>query len=144
MRRIADEELGLGVAFVQQPSVVKPLVGIVQPLKDGLDLEIAIARGADKLVGDGKTEHAASKLMPGIDGEDVAANGLGLFGLVEISVQLDFGNGFGDASLGDGFQLMTHGTSSFTARHSMEACIEFLSLSIQPPRIFRNSMVKGS
>src|SRR2546427_4902032 len=43
-------------------------IWIVQPLKDGLDLEIAIARGADKLVGDGKTEHAASKLMPGIDG----------------------------------------------------------------------------
>src|SRR5882762_2715070 len=119
MRRIADEELGLGVAFVQQPSILKPLVGIAQPLKDGLNLEIAVARSADERGGDSKTEHAASKLMPGIDGEDVTANGLGLFGLVEITVQLDFGNGLGDASLGDGLQLMTHGTSSFMARRSI-------------------------
>src|SRR5467141_1858427 len=126
MRRIADEELGLGVAFVQQPSVVKPLVGIAQPLKDGLNLEITIARSADKLVGDGKTEHAAGKLMPGIDGENVPANGLGLFGLVEITVQLDFGNGLGDASLGDGLQLVTHGTSSFMAHlaaHSLKTAL---------------------
>src|SRR5260370_25128750 len=92
MRCIADEELGLGMAFVQQPGVVKPFVGIAQPLKDGLNLEIAIARGADKLVGDGETEHAASELMPGVNGEDVPANGLGLFGLSEITVKLDVGN----------------------------------------------------
>jgi len=41
------------------------------------------------LVGDGKTEHAASELMFGVDGEDVPADGFSLFGLVEIAVELD-------------------------------------------------------
>src|ERR1700747_1908376 len=111
MRPIADQELCLGVAFVQQPRVIKPLVGIAQPLKDGLNLKIAIASGADKLVSDSEAEHAASKLMSRINGEDVPADGLGLFRLIEIAVQLDLSNGFGDARLGDGFQLVPHGTS---------------------------------
>jgi len=53
------------------------------------------------LVGDGKTEHAASELMFGVNGEDVPADGFSLFGFVEIAVELDLGDGFGDAGLGD-------------------------------------------
>jgi hypothetical protein len=38
-----------------------------------------------------------------VNDEDIAANGLGLFGLVEIAIKLDFGKSFGDAGFGDGF-----------------------------------------
>src|SRR5256885_9926693 len=44
-------------------------------------------------------------LMSGINGQDIPADGFGLFGLVEITVELDFGNRFGDAGLGDGLEL---------------------------------------
>jgi hypothetical protein len=47
----------------------------------------------------------------GINGEDVAADGFGFLGLVEVAVELDFGEGFGNAGFGDGFQLMFHGAS---------------------------------
>ena len=51
--------------------------------------------------------------MPGINGQDIPADGFGLFGLDEITVELDFGNRFGDAGLGDGLELVCHGTSRF-------------------------------
>jgi len=38
-----------------------------------------------------------------VNREDIPANGFGLFGLVEVAVQLDFGKGLGNARLGDGF-----------------------------------------
>src|SRR5258708_8925350 len=68
-------------------------------------------RGANKLVGNGKAEHAASELMLGIDRENIPANGFGFLGLVEITVELDFGKGFRNACFGDGFQWMFHKTS---------------------------------
>src|SRR6266478_4654435 len=33
VQSVADEQLGLGMAFVQYPGVVKPLIGITQTLK---------------------------------------------------------------------------------------------------------------
>jgi len=51
------------------------------------------------LVGDGKTEHAARELMAGINGEDVPADGFGLFGLVEITIEFDFGEASGMPAL---------------------------------------------
>ncbi len=72
-------------------------------MKNGLHLEIAITRGTDELVGDGQAKHAASQLMLRINGEDIPANGFRLLRLVQVAVELDFGNGLGDAGLGDGF-----------------------------------------
>jgi len=45
----------------------------------------------------------------GFDGENVAADGFGLFGFVEVAIEFDFGEGFGDADVGDGFELVVHG-----------------------------------
>jgi hypothetical protein len=53
--------------------------------------------------------------MAGINGEDVPANGFGIFGLVEITVEFDFGDGLGDAGFRNGLQLVFHGTSFFLA-----------------------------
>src|SRR4029077_9992933 len=50
-----------------------------------------------------------------IDGQDVAADGFSLFRLVEIAVQLDFGDGLGNSRCVDGFQFMFHGASSCDA-----------------------------
>ena len=72
-------------------------------MKNGLDFGVAVGSGAGELVGDGETEHAAGELMIGVNGEDIAANGFGFFGFVEVAVKLDFGDGFGDAGFGDGF-----------------------------------------
>src|SRR6266851_4655322 len=108
---VADQELRLGAPFVQQAAVVEPLIGIPQTLKTGLRFSVAIAGSADELVGDGESEHAPSELMVRVNGEDVAADGFGLLGLVEVAVKFGFGDGLGNAGLGDRFQLMLHKTS---------------------------------
>ena len=46
-----------------------------------------------------------------INRENIPTNGFGLLGLVEIAVEFDFGNSLGNASLGDGLQLVLHETS---------------------------------
>src|SRR5437667_9013292 len=51
VRGIADEELGLGAAPVEQTSVIETLVGIAQTLKNGQDFRIAVGGRADKLIG---------------------------------------------------------------------------------------------
>jgi len=42
------------------------------------------------LVGDGKAEEAKRELLFRFDGENVAADGFGLFGFVEVAVEFDF------------------------------------------------------
>ena len=49
-------------------------------------LWIPVTRGAEELIGDGEAEHAEGELVVGDDGKDVAANGFGLFGLVDITI----------------------------------------------------------
>ena len=46
---------------------------------------------------------AQRQLVLGVDGQDVAADRFGFFGFVEVAVELDFGDGFGNACFGDGF-----------------------------------------
>lgn len=52
-------------------------------------------------------------MMICVNDEDIAADGFGFFGFVEIAVEFGFGDGFGDAGFGDGFELVWvwHGTS---------------------------------
>ena len=107
----AGAELGFGAALEEKAGVVEALVGIAQGLEDGAALFIAITGDPEELVGDGKAEHAAGELLLWIDGEDVAADGFGFLGLVEVAVEFDLGDGFGDASFGDGLQLVFHGAS---------------------------------
>ena len=104
-------ELRFGAAFEEEAGVVEALVGIAQGLEDGAAFFIAIPGDAEELVGDGEAQHAASELLLGIDREDVAADGFSFLGLVEVAVEFDFGDGFGDACFGDGFQLVLHGAS---------------------------------
>ena len=104
-------ELGFGAALEEEAGVVETLVGIAQALKNGAAFVVAITGDAEELVGDGEAEHAAGELLLGFDGEDVAADGFGFLGLVEVTVELDLGDGFGDACFGDGFQLVLHGAS---------------------------------
>jgi len=104
-------ELGFGAALEEEAGVVEAFVGIAEGLEDGTAFIVAIACDAEKLVGDGEAEHAAGELLLGFDGEDIAADGFGFLGLVEIAVELDFGDGFGDACFGDGLQLEFHGAS---------------------------------
>src|SRR2546426_39374 len=40
------------------------------------------------------------------------ADGFGFFRLVDVAIELGFGDSLGDAGFGDGFQLVCHGTSS--------------------------------
>ena len=75
-------------------------------MEDGVGFAVAIGSGADELVGDGEAESAASELVIVVDGENIAADGFGFFGFVEVAVELGFGDGFGDAGLGDGFELV--------------------------------------
>ena len=98
----AGAELGFGAALEEEASVVEALVGIAEALKNSAAFFVAITGDAEELVGDGEAEHAASELLLGVDGEDVAADGFGFLGLVQITVEFDFGDGFGDACFRDG------------------------------------------
>jgi len=104
-------ELGFGAALEEEAGVVEALVGIAEALENRAAFFVAITGDAKELVGDGEAQHAASELLLGFDGEDVAADGFGFLGLVEVAVEFDFGDGFGDACFGDGFQLVLHGAS---------------------------------
>lgn len=107
----AGAELGFGTAFEEEACVIEALVGISEALEDGAAFVVAVAGDAEELIGDGEAEHAAGELLLGIDGEDVAADGFGFLGLVEVTIELDFGDSFGDACFGDGLQLVLHGAS---------------------------------
>jgi len=104
-------ELGFGAALEEEAGVVEALVRIAQGLENGAAFIVTITGDAEELVGDGEAQHAAGELLLGFDGEDIAADGFGFLGLIEIAVEFDFGDGFGDASFGDGFQLVLHGAS---------------------------------
>ena len=112
VRGIADEKLGLGAALVKQTRVVETLVGIAQALEEGEHLWIAIGGSAEKLIGDGETEHAECELVVGNKGKNVATDGFGFFRLVNVAIEFGFGDGLGDAGFGNGFELVCHGTSS--------------------------------
>ena len=99
----AGMELGFRAAFLEKAGVIIALIGIAERRKDGLDFGVTIAGGAGELVGDGEAEHAAGELMIGVNGENIAADGFGFLGFVEVAVELGFGDGFGDAGFGDGF-----------------------------------------
>jgi hypothetical protein len=107
----AGVELGFGAAFLEKAGIVVALVGIVEGLEDGIDFAVAIGGGAGELVGDGEAEHAAGELMIGVDDENIAADGFGFLGFVEVAIELGFGDGLRDACFGDGFELERHGTS---------------------------------
>ncbi len=107
----AGAELGFGTALEEEAGVVEALVGIAEGLENRAAFFVAIAGDAQELVGDGEAQHAAGELLLGLDGEDVAADGFGFLGFVEVAVELDFGDGFGNACFGDGLQLMLHGAS---------------------------------
>ena len=107
----AGAELGFGAALEEEAGVVEALVGITQALENRAAFFVAIAGDAKDLIGDGEAEHAASELLVGFDGEDVAADGFGFLRFVEVAVEFDFGDGFGDACFGDGLQLVLHGAS---------------------------------
>jgi hypothetical protein len=107
----AGVELGFGAAFLQKAGVVVALVGIAERLEDGVGFGVAVGGGAGELVSDGQAEHAAGELMIGIDDQNIAADGFGFFGFVEVAVEFGFGDGFGDAGFGDGFELVWHGRS---------------------------------
>jgi len=100
---IANEKLRFGAAFEYQACVVGLLVGIVQTLENRESFGITVTGGADELVGDGETQEAEGELVLGIKGENVAADGFGFFGLVDVTVELGFVESLGDAGFGDGF-----------------------------------------
>ncbi len=111
----AGAELGFGSAFEEEAGVVETFVGIAEGLENGAAFLVAITGDAKELIGDGEAEHAAGELLLGIDGENIAADGFGFLGLVEVTVELDLGDGFGDACFGDGLQLVFH-SASLTGR----------------------------
>ena len=106
--RLAGAELGLGAAFVENPGVVETFVGVGELQENFFGFAVAVGNAANELVGDGEAEHSDSKLLLRFDGEDVAADGFGFFGFVEVAVEFYFGEGFGDAGVRDGFELVVH------------------------------------
>jgi hypothetical protein len=98
----AGAKLGFGAAFEEEAGVVKALVRIAQALENGAAFFVAITGDAEELVGDGEAQHAAGELLLGFDGEDIAADGFGFLGFIEVAIEFDFGDGFGDACFGDG------------------------------------------
>lgn len=100
---IANEKLCFGAAFEHQACVVGLLVRIVQTLENRESFGMTVTRGTDELVGDGETKEAEGELVLGINGENVAADGFGFFGLVDVAVEAGFVESLGDAGFGNGF-----------------------------------------
>ena len=107
----SGKELGFGAALEEEAGVIEAFVRIAQGLEDGAALLVAVGGDTEELVGDGETQHAASELLLGLDGKDVAADGFSFLRFVEVAIEFDFGDGFGDACFGDGLQLVLHGAS---------------------------------
>jgi len=107
----SSKELGFGAAFEEEAGVIEAFVGIPQGLEDGAAFFVAIGGDTEELVGDREAQHAASELLLGFDGEDVSADGFSFLRFVEVAIEFDFGDGFGDACFGDGLQLVLHGAS---------------------------------
>ena len=114
MGLLANAELGLGSALAEKAGVVKALVGIGEALENFFGFAKAIHGDAEKLVGDGEAEKTQSELVIRVDGENVAADGFGFLGLVEIAIELDFGGGFGDAGLRDVLEVIVHFKALFS------------------------------
>jgi len=108
MRLLADAKPSFGAAFIEDAGVVEAFVGVREFLENFFDFAIAIGGAARELVRDGKSEQAERELLFGVDGENVTANGFGFFRFVEVAVEFDFGESFGDAGAGDGFELVVH------------------------------------
>ena len=97
VRGAAGAELHFRTAFIEKAEIIEALVGILEALKNALDFRVTVRRSASELVGDRQAEDAESELMLGFDGENVVANRLRLFGLIEITVQLSLRDGFGNS-----------------------------------------------
>jgi hypothetical protein len=112
--RLAGVELGFGAAFAEEAGIVKAFVGIGEALENFFGFAKAIHGDAEKLVGDGEAEKAQGELVIGVDGENVATDGFGFLGLVEIAVKLGLGGGFGDAGLCDVLEVVVHFKTLFS------------------------------
>ena len=66
-----------------------------------------------------------------IDGQNIAADGFGLFGFVEVAVEFDFGEGFGNAGVGDGFELVVHGSLPNADRDFYQKQIEMQGANLE-------------
>ena len=119
----SSKELGFGAALEEEAGVIEALVGIAQGLENGAAFFVAIGGDTEELVGDGEAKHSASELLFGLDGEDVSADGFSFLRFVEVAVELNFGDGFGDACFGDGLQLVLHGASLEGLRPLENQCI---------------------
>ena len=108
---MAGSELRLGAAFVQQAGVVKSFVRISKAVKNFLDLGVAVPGSSGELIGQSEAEQAQAQLVLGIDRQDIAADRLRLFRLIQRAIELDLRDGLGDAALGNGFQLKIHRAS---------------------------------
>jgi len=107
--RLTGAELGFGSTLVEDACVVEALVNVGEFQEDFFGVTVTVGAVARELVGDGKAEEAERELLFRFDGENVAADGFGLFRFVEVAVEFDFGEGFADAGVGDGFEFVVHG-----------------------------------
>ena len=107
--RLTGAELSFGATLVKDACVVEALVNVSEFQEDFFGVTVTVRAAARELVGDGKAEKAERELLFWFDGENVAADGFRFFGLVEVAVEFNFGEGFGDAGVRDGFELVVHG-----------------------------------
>ena len=108
MGQLTGAELRFGSPLIKDACVVEALVNIGEFQEDFFGVAVTVCDAASELVGDGKAEESEGQLLFWFDGEDVATDGFGLFRFVEVAVEFDFSEGFGDAGVGDGFQFVVH------------------------------------
>ncbi len=94
-------ELRFQAALVQQAGVVVALVRVAQRGEKGFDFRVAVGGVAGELVGDGETQRPPGELMIRFHGKNVAADGFGFFGFVQIPIELGFGDSFGYVGFGN-------------------------------------------
>src|ERR1700679_4263292 len=83
VRRATHAHLSFSSPFVQEPGVIKALVALDESLEKFFRFPMAVRRISAELVGDGEAQQTESKLMPGVDCEDIAADGFCFFRFIE-------------------------------------------------------------
>src|SRR5579884_3677926 len=105
-------KLRLGSPLAEKPAVIPAFVRVFEPAKYLFCFRVAIGRAAEKLVGDREAEQPQGHLLFRFNGQNIAANGLRFFRLVQVAVELGLREGLRDALLRDGFELVVHRRAS--------------------------------
>src|ERR1700756_5572737 len=108
MRWQSGVELRFRTTFVQNPCVVKALIGVVELLESLFRVPITIGRTTGELIRNGESKQTRCEYVLRFNSQDIATDRLCFLGFVEGTVELCFRDGLGDSRCRNSFELIFH------------------------------------